>query len=164
MKPRVELRLLNCCYTATYTVTGCGTLIRQIPMARCNHAPLPTRHEQSVSFTIVNSNFLEYLRKIEQILRRNMIPRVHCVVVHVKDPDGYDLYGGRPSWLGNPFVIGWHGTREAVIAKFIKLRQNDKSFKERIRKECTGKRIACHCKPFACHLDWVAAVANGEIK
>ena len=95
---------------------------------------------------------------MERVVSRRK-PR--CVVVHVKDPFGYDLYGGRPSWLGNPFVIGRDGTRAEVIQKFIDLHQHDEAFKARIRHECTGKRIACHCKPLDCHLDWVAAVANG---
>lgn len=38
-------------------------------------------------------------------------------VVHCKK-EPYDVYIGRPSKWGNPFVIGKDGTREEVIAKY----------------------------------------------
>jgi hypothetical protein len=38
-------------------------------------------------------------------------------VVHCKK-EKYDVYIGRPSKWGNPFVIGKHGDRAAVIRKY----------------------------------------------
>jgi len=38
-------------------------------------------------------------------------------VVHCRR-ERYDVYVGRPSPWGNPFVIGRDGTREEVIAKY----------------------------------------------
>jgi hypothetical protein len=74
-----------------------------------------------------------------------------------------EVYGGRPSWLGNPYEIGKHGTRDEVCDKYIALRQNDKEFLRRVREELPGKVLGCFCKPLRCHLDWVAQVANGGI-
>ena len=37
---------------------------------------------------------------------------VHCKKAH------YDVYIGRPSKWGNPFVIGRDGTRDEVIQKY----------------------------------------------
>lgn len=38
-------------------------------------------------------------------------------VVHCKKAS-YDVYIGRPSKWGNPFVIGKHGTRDEVIQRY----------------------------------------------
>jgi hypothetical protein len=38
-------------------------------------------------------------------------------VVHYKK-DAYDIYVGRPSKFGNPFVIGKDGTRQEVVNKY----------------------------------------------
>ena len=38
-------------------------------------------------------------------------------VVHCKKAP-FDVYIGRPSKWGNPFIIGKHGTREEVINKY----------------------------------------------
>ena len=37
---------------------------------------------------------------------------------------GYDVYIGRPSKWGNPFVVGKDGTREEVIGKYKKWIKN----------------------------------------
>ena len=39
-------------------------------------------------------------------------------VVHCKHGELYDIYIGRPSRWGNPFVIGKDGTREEVVEKY----------------------------------------------
>lgn len=75
-----------------------------------------------------------------------------------------DVYGGRPGWLGNPFVIGRDGTREEVIIKFavyfLRRLRFDREFRFRIIHECGGKVLGCSCKPKACHLDVVATWIN----
>lgn len=67
----------------------------------------------------------------------------------------FDVYIGRGSTFGNPYVIGKDGTREEVIEKyrkwFYKKLNND-----RFRKEVEllrGKKLGCFCKPLACHGD-----------
>ncbi len=84
-----------------------------------------------------------------------------CIVVHVREP--HDVYGGRPGWLGNPFFMRSEAEREEACDRFEALRAKDEAFKERVRRELKGKRIACHCKPRRCHLDWIAKVANGDV-
>jgi hypothetical protein len=80
---------------------------------------------------------------------------------------GAGYYIGRPSLLGNPFVIGKYGTRAQVIEKYrvwldkqiesnIELRKLMLTFCQEYK---TGKRIVliCWCAPLACHGDVIAA-------
>ncbi len=73
-----------------------------------------------------------------------------------KHKGAYDIYIGRPSVFGNPFVIGKDGNREEVLEKFRKyavLRvQEDLDFAKAV-KELHGKRLGCFCAPQACHGD-----------
>lgn len=69
-----------------------------------------------------------------------------------------DVYVGRPSKWGNPFIIGRDGSREEVLESF---RQSlDDSKKEDIRKELKGKNLICWCAPKACHADVLLEIAN----
>ena len=53
--------------------------------------------------------------------------------------DAYDVYCGRPSiW---------------ALAKYRAYLELHPEIVERAKAELTGKRIGCHCKPKACHLD-----------
>lgn len=78
-----------------------------------------------------------------------------CKVVNIRN-DRYDVYIGRGSPFGNPFIIGKDGTREEVIEKyksyFLYKIRNDIEFKIRLR-ELKSKVLGCHCKPKACHGD-----------
>lgn len=72
-------------------------------------------------------------------------------VVHCKK-ESYDIYIGRPSQFGNPFVIGKDGTREEVIAKYEEwIRENPQLLA--MLKDLKGKVLGCWCKPKACHGD-----------
>ena len=80
------------------------------------------------------------------------------LVVHCKK-DKYDVYIGRPSKWGNPFMIGRDGTREEVIIKYRDyildqpaLLKDLPSLKSRI--------LGCWCSPRACHGDVLAELAN----
>ena len=74
-----------------------------------------------------------------------------CEVINKKN-DAFDVYIGRPSKWGNPFVIGKDGTREQVIEKFRNyLSQNVKLLSE--LHELKGKRLGCYCSPLPCHGD-----------
>lgn len=69
----------------------------------------------------------------------------------------YDIYIGRESPFGNPFVIGKHGTREEVIEKykeyFYKKLETDLSFKQRVLK-LKNHILGCYCRPEnKCHGD-----------
>jgi hypothetical protein len=80
-------------------------------------------------------------------------------VVNKKSNAPYDVYIGRPSKWGNPFVIGAHGDREAVIAKYRGwLLQNPALLAD--LHELKGKTLCCWCKPHACHGDVLIELAN----
>jgi len=72
-------------------------------------------------------------------------------VVHCKR-DRYDVYIGRPSKWGNPYVIGRDGTREQVIAKYrawVLCRPELVAALGELR----GKVLGCWCPPQPCHGD-----------
>lgn len=76
-------------------------------------------------------------------------------VVHCKK-DKFDIYIGRPSKWGNPFVIGKDGTRKDVIEKYrkylwVKLENKEITVKE--LSELHGKVLGCFCSPEPCHGD-----------
>lgn len=71
------------------------------------------------------------------------------VVNKYKEP--FDVYIGRGSDWGNPFVIGTDGTREEVIDKYRKWIIKQPQIKN-IHK-LSGKTLGCFCKPKPCHGD-----------
>lgn len=72
-------------------------------------------------------------------------------VVNVKH-DAYDLKIMRGTPWGNPFIIGVHGTREQVIARYREWVVKQKHLMDKLH-ELRGKRLGCCCKPLACHGD-----------
>ena len=73
------------------------------------------------------------------------------------------VYIGRPSKWGNPFVIGIHGNRDEVVAKYKEWFQKQPDLIAALP-ELVGKRLACFCKPFACHGDYLAELANALVE
>jgi hypothetical protein len=82
-------------------------------------------------------------------------------VVH-KSKSRFDVYIGRGSKWGNPFVIGPDGNREQVIEKYRQyLLYNEKFGKDipdnkellAALPELRGKVLGCWCRPKACHGD-----------
>ena len=83
------------------------------------------------------------------------------VVNLYKEP--YDVYIGRGSFWGNPFIIGKDGTREEVISRYeIHIMDNADEFFDRLP-ELIGKRLGCFCKPQACHGDILIRMIEDEI-
>ena len=78
---------------------------------------------------------------------------VHC------EKDRFDLYIGRPSKWGNPFIIGKDGTRKEVIEKY-KVWILDQPDLMSSLYELEGKVLGCWCKPNSCHGDVLADLAN----
>ncbi len=82
-------------------------------------------------------------------------------VVNISNSD-YDVYIGRPSKWGNPFVIGKDGSRKVVLDKYSQyLRSNQALLDDLLQLD--GKILGCHCKPYACHGDVIVQVIE-EIK
>lgn len=74
--------------------------------------------------------------------------------------DTFDVYVGRPTEWGNPFVIGRDGNRAEVIAKFRAWFVSQPALVEKAKRELRGKRLACWCSPAACHADVLIEIAN----
>jgi len=79
----------------------------------------------------------------------------------------YDVYIGRPSVYGNPFVIGKDGTREEVIKKYeawlfgrLRVYGNVPPSRKQIKNELHGKVLGCYCSPLICHGDLLAEIAD----
>lgn len=75
----------------------------------------------------------------------------------------YDVYIGRPSIFGNPFVIDKDGTREEVVSKFKDYFYDriewDLVFRAAVE-ELRGKVLACYCAPLLCHGNVIAEFLN----
>lgn len=81
-------------------------------------------------------------------------------VVHCKR-ERFDVYIGRPSKWGNPFVIGIDGTRQEVIAKYEAWLKTQTELMVALP-ELHGKVLGCWCAPQACHGDVLARLAEGR--
>jgi hypothetical protein len=68
-------------------------------------------------------------------------------------------YCGRPSPLGNPFVIGRDGTRDEVIAKHAAWVETQPQLIPLIQ-ALRGYDLVCFCAPELCHCDLYLKMAN----
>jgi len=75
-----------------------------------------------------------------------MIKVVHC------KKEKYDIYIGRGSKWGNPFILGKHGNREEVIKKYENYLLNNVNLMNSLY-ELKDKTLGCWCKPKSCHGD-----------
>ncbi len=73
----------------------------------------------------------------------------------------YDVYIGRGSKWGNPFIIGQHGDREQVIKKYEKWILSNPELLADLH-ELKGKVLGCFCFPLACHGDILARLADSH--
>jgi predicted glycosyltransferase involved in capsule biosynthesis len=80
----------------------------------------------------------------------------HLVVTVNQD---HDVYIGRGSKWGNPFMIGKDGTREEVIKKFKDYLLSNTKLMEDLE-ELRGKTLGCFCSPKPCHGHVLAVMAN----
>ena len=90
-------------------------------------------------------------------------------VIHVRDMRDGDVYIERrnnrknlpESIWHNPFEIGKDGTREEVISKFEAYILAKPELLAQLH-TLKGKRLACWCKPKACHGDVLARLADAS--
>lgn len=82
-------------------------------------------------------------------------------VIHRREMRPGDIYIGRPSKWGNPFVIGRDGDRVEVIAKYRRWIADQPHLLAALG-ELRGKRLACYCAPGPCHGDVLADLADSE--
>tara|TARA_B100000700_G_C15063546_1_gene867794 strand:- start:9987 stop:10262 length:276 start_codon:yes stop_codon:yes gene_type:complete len=67
-----------------------------------------------------------------------------------------DVYCGRGSKYGNPYVIGEDGNRDNVISLYRNWLWNEIQTRRITIKELqslNGKKLGCYCKPKPCHCD-----------
>lgn len=83
-------------------------------------------------------------------------------VVHCKK-NPYDVYIGRGSKWGNPFILGKDGDRQTVINKYEKYLNDNPSLLLALP-ELQGKILGCWCKPLACHGDILAKYADSSFQ
>lgn len=81
---------------------------------------------------------------------------VHCT------RQRYDVYIGRGTPFGNPYVIGVHGNRKQVIELYRSWFAAQPKLQQLAREQLTGKRLGCWCRPLPCHGDILAAFVNSE--
>lgn len=61
------------------------------------------------------------------------------------------VYIGRPGPWGNPFVIGEHGDRAAVIEQYRDWLLRRPDLIVRMGRELRGRDLVCWCAPLPCH-------------
>ncbi|KKN59195.1 hypothetical protein LCGC14_0544210 [marine sediment metagenome] len=76
--------------------------------------------------------------------------------------DIYDVYIGRGSKWGNPFIIGKDGNREEVISKYEAYFMAHLSLIDDLP-ELEGKILGCFCKPQDCHGDILVRMVEDKI-
>lgn len=82
----------------------------------------------------------------------------HRLVVN-KRRSRFDVYVGRPTKWGNPFIIDQDGTREQCIAKYRAWIVTQPDLMAALP-ELRGKTLGCYCAPAPCHADVLAELAN----
>lgn len=80
-------------------------------------------------------------------------------VVHCKKAP-YDVYIGRPSKWGNPFVLKNEEMRESVLAQYREYLMSRPDLIAAAQTELKGKVLGCWCAPRMCHGDVLAEVAH----
>lgn len=93
-----------------------------------------------------------------------MVDFLECDVTTVvnKRHGGYDVYIGRGSKWGNPFVIGKDGNRATVIRKYREWIMAQPQLLNSLH-ELKGKRLGCFCAPKACHGDVLKELADAGV-
>ena len=77
-----------------------------------------------------------------------------------KYKESYDIYIGRGSKWGNPFIIGKDGDRDEVCDLYEKQYINNPTFIATVKQNLKGKDLVCFCAPKRCHGDFLLEVAN----
>ena len=92
-------------------------------------------------------------------------------IVNKGNYKGPGIYIGRPSPLGNPFIIGRDGDREEVIRKYrdfldVALHNDDRIKAEFERLEELNRKgdviLICWCAPSKCHGDVIKELIEGK--
>lgn len=120
--------------------------------------PLPGQHGQTVDACSARAlrGILPNIARDIRALKAAMPGQT--TVVHCRR-DAFDVYIGRPSKWGNPFLIGQDGNRQEVVEKYEQWLQTRPELLAQI-KGLKGKRLGCYCAPLLCHGDVLARWAD----
>jgi hypothetical protein len=75
-------------------------------------------------------------------------------------PTPSDVYVGRPSPLGNPFVIGKHGNRDRVVELYgrwlhSRIKEHDPEVTQALEALTDASTLVCWCAPNRCHAEMI---------
>jgi len=82
-------------------------------------------------------------------------------VVHCRR-ELFDVFIGRPSKWGNPYVVGRDGSRTQVIQKYRAWVVNQPQLMAALP-ELRDKILGCYCRPLACHGDVLVDLIATEV-
>ena len=89
-------------------------------------------------------------------------------VVHCRR-ESYDVYIGRPSKWGNPYILKPSkfggvivGSREEAISEYRAFLGRHPEIAADARRELKGKVLGCWCAPQPCHGDVLAEIADSD--
>lgn len=83
-------------------------------------------------------------------------------VVNIRKGERYDVYIGRPSVFGNPFVIGRDGDRKEVLEKYRRYIAERPEL-QRLARTLSGKTLGCYCSPLPCHGEILEEFASSPL-
>jgi hypothetical protein len=107
---------------------------------------VPVSHRASLACDNVDCGLMEHEGACEFGIR----------VVNKKTWNGDGTYVGRPSALGNPYVIGKHGDRDQVIDRYRRwlfrgICRRDPEVIAALLQLGDGSVLICWCAPEPCH-------------
>lgn len=70
------------------------------------------------------------------------------------------VYIGRPSFWGNPYMLGKDGDRDEVLQKYKEYAANNPKLVKAAQSLLRGKDLYCFCAPKKCHGDVLLQIAN----
>lgn len=73
-----------------------------------------------------------------------------------------DVFIGRPSKWGNPFITGMDGSREEIIQKYEEWIRERPTLMGALH-ELRGKRLGCFCTPHPCHGDVLIRLVKEDL-
>ncbi len=86
-------------------------------------------------------------------------------VVNIRKYPRSDVYIGRPSKWGNPFIIGKDGNRKEVVKKYMNWIINGEGrYLLKDLSQLKGKILGCFCKPKLCHGDVLVKLIERRLK
>jgi hypothetical protein len=85
---------------------------------------------------------------------QNALQRLKMTLTRIVNlrKERFEVYIGRGSKWGNPFVIGKHGDRDQVVQLYRDYLMTTPELIEDLG-SLKGKTLGCYCKPAKCHGD-----------